>query len=51
MMAIAVKQHAAEFFFQLANLLAERRLGDVQAPCGPAKVQLFSNCKEVPDMP
>jgi hypothetical protein len=38
-----VEQLDAQFFFQLADLLTQRRLADVEAYGGATKVQLFGD--------
>src|SRR6202022_2025929 len=38
---------AADLGLQLMDLLAERRLGDVQPGCGTAKVQLLGDGNEI----
>jgi hypothetical protein len=39
----SLKELDSEFIFQLSNLLAQRRLTDVQTQCGTAEVQFFSH--------
>ena len=41
---------AARLILELANLLAERRLADVQALRRSSKVQLLSDSDDVPEM-
>lgn len=46
-----VKQRHPELAFEPADLLAQRRLGDVQSFRGPAEVKLFSDGDEVLNQP
>jgi hypothetical protein len=49
---IASEQVKFMLFFEVGNLLAERRLGDVQSVRGPREVQLFgqdNDCVQVTD--
>jgi hypothetical protein len=39
----SLKQLNAKLLFQLPDLLAQRRLADVEADCGAAEVQLFGD--------
>ncbi|MNF93204.1 hypothetical protein D3C84_758720 [compost metagenome] len=42
------EQRRTQFLFQQTNLLAQRRLANVQTRGSPAKVQLFSKGHEIP---
>ena len=47
---VASEQVKSMLFFDLSDLFAERRLGDVQSVCGPREVQLFgqgNDCVQV----
>src|SRR4051812_17703919 len=46
----AVEEPDAELVLELADLLADRRLSDVQALCGASEVQLLCDRDEVPQM-
>src|SRR4051794_31478973 len=46
----AVEEPDAELLLELADLLADRRLGDVEPLRGAAEVQLFGDGDEVPEM-
>jgi hypothetical protein len=43
-----LKETNPELFFQLTDLLAERRLADIQSNRGAAEMQLFRHCHEIP---
>ncbi|MNZ90404.1 hypothetical protein D3C78_1093640 [compost metagenome] len=45
-----LKQHHAEFVFQLLDLPAQRRLGDVQAFGGAGEIQGLPQHLEIPQM-
>ena len=47
----AVEETHAQLLLELADLLADRRLGDVQALRRAAEVQFLSDGDEVPEMP
>src|SRR5271157_3992955 len=49
---VASEQVKSIVFFDLSDLFAERRLGDVQSVGGPSKAQLLgqnNDCVQVPD--
>src|SRR5262249_613568 len=46
----AIEQPDLNLFFQLLDLLTERRLGDVEARGGATEMQLFSDGDEVSQM-
>lgn len=49
---VASEQMKSMFSFEVGNLFAERRLGDMQSVRGPPEVQLFgqgNDCKQVTD--
>jgi hypothetical protein len=48
---VAVEQPDAQLRLELAHLLADGRLGDVQALGGPPEVQFFCDGHEVAEMP
>src|SRR5437879_4044735 len=43
-----IEEPDAELLLELADLFAQRRLGDVQSLGGPTEVQLLGHCDEVP---
>src|SRR6185369_11294221 len=47
---VAVEEAHAELLLELADLLADRRLGDVQPLRGAAEVPLFGGSDEVPEV-
>ena len=51
MPAVAHEQRAAELALELADLLGERRLADVEPRGGAAEVQLVGDRDEVPHQP
>ncbi len=51
MSASPVKQCHAELLFETADLMTQRRLGDVQPLGGPAEVKLLSDGDEILDEP
>jgi hypothetical protein len=46
-----VKQPHAQLIFELANLLADRRLRNVESLRGPAEAQLLCDRYEIPEVP
>src|SRR5262245_51129631 len=46
----SLKKLNPEFFLELTDLLAQRRLTDVEADCGSAEVQLLRDGDEVSQM-
>ena len=42
-----IEESDAEFLLELTNLLAERRLTDMQPNCGTAKIQLFGYSHQI----
>jgi hypothetical protein len=51
MMAAAIQELDTDQLFQLANLLAQRRLRGAKARCGAREVEFFRDGHEVPEMP
>src|ERR687891_2497217 len=47
----AVQEPHSQLLLELANLLADRRLGDMQPLRGPAEMQLLRDRLEVPEVP
>ena len=43
----SIKQLDAKSFFQLADLLAQRRLADMQAYCGTAEMQFLGDGDQI----
>jgi hypothetical protein len=48
--AIAPEKGDAEVFLEVLDLPAERRLGEIQAECGPAEVQFLSDRHEIAEL-
>jgi hypothetical protein len=51
LLLVSVEKLYSEFLLQLADLLTQRRLADVEAYGGAAEVQFFSYRHEVTQMP
>jgi hypothetical protein len=51
MMAAAIQELNADELFELANLLAQRRLRGAKARCSPREVQFLCDSDEIPEVP